>query len=123
MENVAQHETRVDIAQFEVEAEIEARSAPARKSEAAPVMAVTKPETVEADVAAPAPVVEPKAPSDASDAIAVLAPTATAAEKPARASRTAPAPSEPVVARVVVGTNGAAEEEPKPVRRGWWSRK
>ena len=61
------------------------------------------------------------------ESVAVAAPAAPVAdERPAdspRAARTSPASSEPVVARVVVGTSGVAEEEPKPVRRGWWSRK
>ena len=87
------------------------------------------------DLVAPAPVAVEVAPAIevpvvATPRVAVLeVPVAQAMSEPEapaadpRAPRTAPVSSAPVVARVVVGAEGAEEAEAKPVRRGWWSRK
>ncbi len=71
-------------------------------------------------------VAPPAAPAKVAILEVPIAPAIAEPEAPAadpRAPRTAPVSSAPVVARVVVGSEGAEEAEAKPVRRGWWSRK
>jgi len=107
----------------------EARAPLAEAAEPAPAMTVveTPAEPEPAPIAAPAAVAAAPAAASTPAPTPAPAPVAAAVEEApavdARAARTEPVWSEPVVARVVVGSDGGAEAEPKPVRRGWWSRK
>ncbi|MFZ4805647.1 MAG: Rne/Rng family ribonuclease [Hyphomicrobiaceae bacterium] len=96
------------------------------RSEMAPVTVAVVPAIEVPVIADAAPPAAPVAPAkvavlEVAVAEAIAEPEAPAADP--RAPRTAPVSSTPVVARVVVGSEGAEEAEAKPVRRGWWSRK
>jgi ribonuclease E len=97
----------------------------AEAAEPAPAMTVVEipvePEPAPAPAPAPVAAAPAEAPPPAPAPLAPIAEEAPVAD--VRAPRTEPVWSEPVVARVVVGTDGGTEAEPKPVRRGWWSRK